>query len=165
MEKPEEAAAEAEPQRRRGLASKEKEASFSDSFSSAWRRPEKSFVSTGNRPQKTTGTDGLKPGGRRGAFLGDGVANPRIGHGLHPGIDEADLAGAKLVDRVGFGEKTPTRSTTRRRFPSCESSCPCGCGPGARAPVSSRRGRRHTSCRREAPSAAQPRRPAAAACG
>ena len=67
----------------------------------ASRRSSKSAASTGNRPQNTTGCAGLKPGsacavGRR--VLGDGVADAGVGDLLDRGGEEADLAGAELVD-------------------------------------------------------------------
>jgi hypothetical protein len=63
VQEPEEAAAEAEAEGGGGLHLEgEGLASFRASFSMASRRSSKSLVSTGKRPQKTTGTEGLKPG-------------------------------------------------------------------------------------------------------
>jgi hypothetical protein len=62
VEEPEEAAAEAEAEGGRGLHLEVKEASLRASFSMASRRSSNSLASTGKRPQKTTGIEGLKPG-------------------------------------------------------------------------------------------------------
>ena len=67
----------------------------------AARRSSNCAASTGNRPQNTTGCAGLKPGSAcavGACALGDGVADAGVGHLLDLGGDEADLAGAELVD-------------------------------------------------------------------
>src|SRR5216117_1731428 len=75
--------------------SNEKLASLRRNLPIAARSVSKSLASTGNRPQNTTGTSGLKPGsiGDRLAVVGDGVAHPGVGDLLDRGGDEADLAG------------------------------------------------------------------------
>jgi hypothetical protein len=48
----------------------------------------------------------------RGRVVGDGVADAGVGHFLDRAGEEADLAGAELVDiSCIFGVNTPTRST------------------------------------------------------
>ena len=67
----------------------------------AARRSSKSAASTGKRPQKTTGCAGLKPGRivcGRALVLGDGIADAGVGDFLDRSGDEAELAGAELVD-------------------------------------------------------------------
>ena len=82
----------------------------------AARRSSNSAASTGNRPQNTTGIAGRKPGSGAATGLlvvGDGVADAGVGHFLDRGGEEADLAGAELVDaRRSLGVNTPTRSTS-----------------------------------------------------
>ena len=72
----------------------------------ASRRSSKSLASTGKRPQKTTGTEGLKPGSAASqplALVGDGVADAGVADLLDRGGEEADLAGAEFVDGVHAG--------------------------------------------------------------
>ena len=96
----------------------------------AARRSSKSAASTGNRPQKTTGWAGLKPGSgvwRSGLLvLGDGVADAGVGHFLDRGGDEADLAGAELVDHhhLGRDDADAVEPCSARRCPSCGSAGP-----------------------------------------
>ena len=74
----------------------------------AARRSSKSAASTGKRPQNTTGCAGLKPGSAsrgRALVLGDGVADAGVGHFLDRGGDEAELAGAELVDGEHLGRE------------------------------------------------------------
>ena len=66
----------------------------------ASRRASKSAASTGKRPQKTTGIEGLKPGSGGGgalALVGDGVADAGVADLLDRGGEKADLAGAEGV--------------------------------------------------------------------
>ena len=65
----------------------------------------KSLASTGNRPQKTTGWTSLKPGraSAAGAGVGDGIADAGLGDFLDLGGDEADLAGAELLQLLDLG--------------------------------------------------------------
>ncbi len=57
---------------------------------------------------------------RRGgaALLGDGVADAAVGHGLDAGGDEADLAGAELVDLHRFRREDADALDLVRRRPS-----------------------------------------------
>src|SRR3974390_1142167 len=71
--------------------SKVKLASLRRSLPMAARKSSNCAASTGKRPQKTTGMAGRKPG--RGADTGPGV-----GCVLERRCDQADLAGAELVD-------------------------------------------------------------------
>ena len=77
MQQTQEAAAEAEAQRRRALGLEMEAGVVEPQLAEASRRSSKSAASTGNRPQKTTGCTALKPGSawRPAAFLGDGVAD------------------------------------------------------------------------------------------
>ena len=80
----------------------------------AARRSSKSAASTGNRPQKTTGWAGLKPGSisaQRALVLGDGVADAGVGHFLDRGGEEADLAGAEFRHDDQLGRQHADAST------------------------------------------------------
>ncbi len=92
----------------------EKLASFSASLSMASRRSSKSALSTGKRPQKTTGWAGLKPG--------SGVSQPRFSVVM---VSPTRVSRTCLIEAVRkpispgssasvgsiLGVKTPTRST------------------------------------------------------
>ncbi len=74
----------------------------------ASRRSSNSALSTGKRPQKTTGCAGLKPGsGHVGAALlgRDRVADAGVAHLLDRGGEETQLAGPELVGRQHLGRE------------------------------------------------------------
>ena len=94
-------------------ASKENELSFKLNFSSAFLSSGKSALSIGNKPQKTTGTDGLKPGrissqGLRSSVMvsptlaSDTVLTPALINPTSPGPSSSII--------VALGPKIPTRS-------------------------------------------------------
>ena len=96
-------------------ASKLKDASFNDSFSNASRSPEKSFVSTGNNPQNTTGTDGANPGKAASHWRRSSVmVSPTLASAtrLTPALIKPISPGPKASSATGFGANTPTRSIT-----------------------------------------------------
>jgi hypothetical protein len=105
VQKPEEPAAEAEAEGGGGLHLVVKEASFSASFSMASRRSSKSLVSTGKRPQKTTG-GGFEARQRRGGLfllVRDRVAHAGVADLLDGGGEKADLARAEFRDVLHGG--------------------------------------------------------------
>ena len=74
----------------------------------ASRRSSKRAASTGKKPAKTTGCAGLKPGKRpcrRILLVRHRVADAGVGHFLDGGGEEADLAGAQLVDHLALGPR------------------------------------------------------------
>ncbi|MFO1169007.1 MAG: hypothetical protein U1E19_13005 [Rhodoblastus sp.] len=98
------------------------------------RNSSKSAASTGSNPQNTTGCAGFEARQRLGALLllvGDRVADAGVGHLLDLRGDEADLAGAELLDilhlraedadpvdlvmGVGTSSAQPGPSSSRRR--------------------------------------------------
>ena len=96
-------------------ASNENELSFKDNFSSASRNAENSAVSIGNIPQKTTGTDGAKPGSAVSQGLRSSVmVSPTLASAtlFTPALIKPTSPGPNWSTISGFGPKIPTRSTT-----------------------------------------------------
>ena len=74
-----------------------------------------SAASSGNRPQNTTGTDGLKPGsGSEAGFRSSVMVSPILvsDTSLMPDVMKPISPGPSSLLCSGFGVKKPTRSTS-----------------------------------------------------